>query len=281
MRDSRGRRIAQRQVPKLLSLVLFSYKPIQQVSFFELAVIILFLKFSGADLSVFFLFAEQAEAPGQVLDVEELNFSINDRAVYKFHYSFKDPWGFVHEDYSYVTRPGQRWTGDKVVVRFPAQFPEYSTLSFGDRSIFGYWDYLFLLAGLAIFAISLPSTLRNLKLLKHGRTGVATLLRKERTNTTINDQPVIKLVFNYKDDSGESHEFVIKTHKPRELTDDEQEKILFMPDRASQVVLLDSLPKSLEIHQDKIEFDVEASKRFLLAPGLTLAALIVSLLPVA
>lgn len=279
MRDSRGRRIQQRTIPGSLLITLFCYKSFAQVGFFFLAVTLVVLKFSGADASVFFLFAEEQKAQAKIVGVEEMNFTINERTVYKFHYSFSDPWGFTHEDYSYVTRPGRRWTGDTVTVTFPKEYPEYSRLSFGDRSLFGYWEFAFLLVDLVLLAISLPRSIKSLRLLKQGREGKAKLLRKEKTNTTINDQPVIKLVFSYRDDGGQTHEFTIKTHRPRALLDDDEESILFFPDEPKKVVLMDTLPPAVTIHHDKIDFDIKPSMFKLVAPSLSLLALIVLIIP--
>jgi len=109
-------------------------------------------------------------------------------------------------------------------------------------------------------------------LLKGGRLVTGRLVSKERTNTQINDQYVYRMTFAFQAlEDEQSYQVVTKTHTPEALEDEEQERILYLPQRPEMALLLDDLPGSGQVGpQGDIQALDASPLKFLILPGLTL-----------
>ena len=83
-------------------------------------------------------------------------------------------------------------------------------------------------------------------MLSQGRIAFGKLISTEGTGASINNRPVLKLTFNFKDEDGLDWDVTAKTHEPEDLRDEVEEPLLYDPNDPSTAVLLDNLPGSTE-----------------------------------
>ena len=85
--------------------------------------------------------------------------------------------------------------------------------------------------------------------------------------------PVYRLVFQFTDESGETHEATAKTQWADGLEDEEKEALLYDPRSPSRAVMLDDLPASLRVDESgNIQLE-SGGKRLLclLIPAITVS----------
>lgn len=80
------------------------------------------------------------------------------------------------------------------------------------------------------------------KLLVKGQVTEAKLAQKKATNVSVNNQTVYALTFAFSDESGQSHEVTVKTHKTGKFLDEKVELALYDPDHPEVCYLIDQLP---------------------------------------
>lgn len=218
-----------------------------------------------------------ASGQGMVTGWRRLNLSINDQPVYETSYAFEPGDGSRYSGASYETG-SHRNRGDAVPIEYRADDPAVSRIE-GMRSTPGglgvSFVYVFPLIGLVFVLFSIHRGLRARSLLAIGRLGHGTLLSKEPTNTTVNNQRVYKLTFEFEAEDGMTYQAVAKSHLPARLEDEAQERLVYDPRRPADAVLLDELPARPKITRDG-HFVADGTGQTVLAllnlvvPGLTL-----------
>jgi len=218
-----------------------------------------------------------ADGQGTVTRWRKLNFSINDQPVYETSYDFDLGDGHRYAGASYETG-SHRARGDVVAVQYRADDPTVSRIQ-GMRSTPGglgvSFVYVFPLIGLVFVLFSIHRGLRARSLLANGRLALGTLQSKEPTNTTVNNQRVYKLTFDFKAEDGVTYRAVAKSHLPARLEDEAQERLVYDPRRPDDAVLLDELPARPKFTRDgHVVADgagqVALALLNLVVPGLTL-----------
>jgi hypothetical protein len=202
--------------------------------------------FAGqADLTGWLRFAGQLEtAEGTLLLVESTASSVGEQTVWAHRYRFQGPDGQVREDVSY--REGSQGSaGDAITVEFPAGTPSVSRIVGQRRGVFPFGTAFVLLLPLVpgvLALIGLRTGLRRARLLRHGRVTDGEFVGKEATGASVNDQPVWKLNFRFRDEDGQEHHTSTKTHDAAALIDEPRERLLYDPRDTDRAELLDALP---------------------------------------
>lgn len=183
------------------------------------------------------------EVRGVITRCEDTNASENEREIYAHYYEFKTG-GQEYDGVSYSVGK-QSSPGDKVTVQFPPGRPSRSRIK-GMRTsafpIFVLFVVLFPLIGLCFLLSGFRKGRKAIRLLVNGEQASGVLKSKEPTNTKINNRPVYKLTFEFKDQTGQTHEATATTHEPERLQDDAEEPLLYDPLRPGYATMLDHLP---------------------------------------
>jgi hypothetical protein len=237
-----------RDVPLLLAVQLLVGGPIGFIGWF-------FLGFGMIFVWVFAMNTDPAatwafrgtllSAPGMVTSADNTHFSEGEDGptIFSYRYHF-DYAGKSYEGQSY--QPGApAEAGMAVVVEFPEGRPERSRIR-GMQSApmpaFALFVILFPLIGSLFVVGRWRAGWRNVQLLKHGHLTHGKLVSQEATNTTINDQRVYKLTFEFDTDAGHSSRISVNTHETQRLLDDPLETLLYDPTRPTRGTTLDHLP---------------------------------------
>ncbi len=170
--------------------------------------------------------------------------SINDVRVYETSYSFDHPAvGTVHGA-SYATGSWVE-SGRSVSVEYVPSDPARSRIE-GMRSNAGGLGTIFIFifpgVGLVLGLVGFRIGRRRLHLLSIGQVTRGTLLTSEPTSTRINNQPVMRLTFEFEAENGGTYQAVAKTHQTWGLEDDERELLVYDPRDPSRASMLDVLP---------------------------------------
>lgn len=195
---------------------------------------------------------ERGIVQGVITSAHETSASENETEIVYFQYEYKVD-GQTYGGESYTTG----WISDvdqNATVEYLKSDPSLSRLQSGRWSQFSPWIGLFVgifpAVGLAMALASLPHGLRSAKLLKYGRVAYGTLVSKEPTNTSVNEQTVYEFTFKFTAEStGREHFAKAKTHETEILEDEEQEPLLYLPSFPEHAVLFDNLPGSPTVDQ--------------------------------
>ncbi|MCI5207497.1 MAG: DUF3592 domain-containing protein [Candidatus Electrothrix sp. ATG2] len=228
-----------------------------------------------ADVSFLVFSGKLTTAQGMAIDSRETSASEGEASVYKNHYTFTDDSGKRIKGFSYATG---RWVkeGEPVTVEYPVGKPYYSRIQGMRKNMFGPAALLVLifpLTGLAFLLFGLRKAVRANKLLQDGILTTGTLLEKNRTNTTVNDQTVYEFIFGFKDRSGRKFTVSEKTHRTHLLRDDSEESLLYLKDNPNAAMMLDALPRSPKLGKqgDIAPGSLASAFRQLLIPLITLS----------
>jgi len=238
--------------------------------FFGFGMIFFWIFGAKADFSFIHFRGEVVTVQGISLGAYETSYSSNEVPVVENLFKFTDSFGDEWQGISYAT--GRYYNeGDEVTVEYPKGKPEYARIQGMRISMFGPWVLfvtIFPLIGLMFIVFGFKLGLKANRLLKKGIITQGKLVKKERTQTEINEQPVYKLTFIFKDRLGYEQEAIVKTYRTHELEDDKYETLLFMENNPEKVILADALPGKVKIDESGIIAGTSGSK-----------ALAVSILP--
>jgi hypothetical protein len=111
---------------------------------------------------------------------------------------------------------------------------------------------IFPIVGAALFATSTVRGLRQVALLRHGRPAGAHKVSSQATNTTVNNQPVIKYVYEFRADDGQTYQGTSRAISSEEIGDEDVEPVLYLPSNPNLSMLMDALPlrSTLDVGQD-------------------------------
>jgi len=217
--------------------------------FFGFGMIFVWVFGALADPTAWLVFRGTLEqAPGVVTRSESTNAKEDGSTIVAHDYEFTVG-GKKYRGTSYSLTKHLS-AGEKVTVEFPPGNPARSRIKGMRTSIFPVFVLfvvIFPLVGLGFIQSGFRRGWKAIRLLKHGEQALGTLKSKEPTNTSVNNRTVYKLVFEFTDQLGDTHEVVVKTHEPEHLEDDADEPLLYDPIRPTYAAMLDSLPGSPRI----------------------------------
>lgn len=143
--------------------------------------------------------------------------------------------------------------GQAVSIEYAPDQPEISHIQGLRTSPMGpavLFVLVFPLVGGIIAAVRFVRGLRTLRVLRCGKQARGKLVEKHPTNTRINNQTVYRLVFEFADESGNTHRAEARTHQTSRLEDDADELLLYDPGHPEQARLLDELPCAPRLEGD-------------------------------
>lgn len=209
---------------------------------------------------------------GFVTAVEATSMTEDDARVHRVRYEFEVD-DRPRSGASYTTH-GVPAEGARVEVEYVVADPSMSRIKGMRTAPFSAavaFVWIFPLIGLAFVAFGLRSGRNAVRLLEHGEHARGRLVAKEETNTTVNNQRVFKLTFEFEDAGGATHRAVARSHRVAALEDEDTEELMYDPHRDAAVVL-DALQGRPEIDADG-GFDTAR-------PGVAIAVLILPALAV-
>jgi len=169
-----------------------------------------------------------------VTTIEKSSFSINDDSVFAYSFSGHDVNGNEVTGTSYAFE-NQFKEDQTVTLKQTNFFGEKWKLEGANFSMcrnpmghYGLMIFLFPIVGVCVvfFGTILPG-LKHSSLVTYGELTLASFLRQESTNTSINDRTVQKLVFLFETPDGEQYEASLKTLEPEKFLSDTCRKIVF------------------------------------------------------
>ena len=173
-------------------------------AFFGFGMIFFWVFAMNADLSAFHFNKNTIETEGTAIRWQGTNSSENEVPVYKNYFLFTDEHGVEHEGISYAT--GRAVTaGELLTVEYPEGKPEYARIKGMRNSMFSsfvLFVVIFPLVGLIFILLGLRRSYHALRLIRNGEITEGELIGKELTNTKINNRPVYRMTFSYKDEQG-------------------------------------------------------------------------------
>jgi len=188
-----------------------------------------------------FLGATQ-QTSGIVVALRDTSASVNDQAVTKAIFSYKVN---EHEytSYSYSTRSLAE--GSTVEVEYRTAKPHLARIVGASRSLMG-WGVLFLLVLPAVALILLFFAMKNAqtiwRLAAYGRLTEGRLKKVEPTNMIVNDERVMRYIFEFHDGDGKPRACSNSTHDGEKYTDGATEKILYLTADPAVALPFDALP---------------------------------------
>lgn len=193
--------------------------------------------------------AETARVEGTVLGWSDTSVSVNEQPVVATHFEYRVD-GVVYEGASFAVDRAPD-PGTRVAVIYVVGDPKASKIDGMMAGQAPLWVIALLLifpaVGLLLVLLNLRRGGRELKALRHGRAARAVATGHRPTGTTVNEVPEYAVTFEYRDHLGQTHRVEQKTLSPEELLDEAEEPLLYLPDRPTVAVLLDSRPRVIEL----------------------------------
>ena len=237
-----------REVPGLVKLSCIFGGVFAQMGwiFFGLGMVFVWVFGPEVDLSPWWTAAYKFETTqGVVTDVRSSNFTINDQPVFAHTYVYFSPAGGQFTGVSHAT--GRKLDiNAEVEVQYATSRPLVSRIRGMRAKPAPIWVLamvgIFPLIGLVFILVALPPGIRGARLLSTGRLTDGRLLDVKATGTRVNRRPVMKMTFEFKDEAGQLHQTVAKTHEAEKLRDQKREALLYDPAKPTVAALLDNLP---------------------------------------
>jgi hypothetical protein len=210
----------------------------------------------NADLSGYYFDEEIEVVEGISLGANATNASENEIPVYATDYSFRTDDGIEYHGVSYATG---EWVeaGQTLRVEFPKGNPEISRIQGMRMKIFSpfvLFVVIFPGVGLVFILLGLRRSFRALRLLRNGVMTYGLLVSKKRTNVKINGRTVYKISFKYFDRQGGEYIYKLRTPVPYPLMDEDKEGLLYLRNKPSCAIMVDSLPAAAKLN-DKGELE--------------------------
>ncbi len=264
-----------RRVPTSLTLANL-FNGFSQIGWivFGFGMIFAWIFVGNADFSSVTFRGEHPQSRGKVIRVAETGSSVNNSAVVANHYEFSVA-GTRYQGVSYSTG-GRKAEGEEVTIEYDEDHPERSRIEGMRRAQFGpgvMFVSIFPLIGVLIVFFATRGGFRRNHLLRNGLLANGTLVGRERTNVTINDRPVWKLIFEYTARDGQKHEASASTTDTDRLEDEGQEPLLYDPANPSTAYVFDEIPARPEFEPNgELRGRLGAGIRASIIPGLVIAA---------
>lgn len=197
--------------------------------------------------------ASSAAAIGTVTQVRETDASENDEAVYEYDFTFRTRTETPVTAKSYAT--GRHWAeGDQVTVMYLPDKPTVAVFEGARRTIFPWWAAIFVgifpLIGGAMLLSGLFNGWRQIRLLEIGKIAYARSISAQPTNTSINNQPVLKYTYEFQADDGQTYTGASKSLPKAQLGDEANEPVLYFLSNPKRSMLLDTVPLRYALNTD-------------------------------
>ena len=109
---------------------------------------------------------------------------------------------------------------------------------------------IFPIFGAALFVAATVRGLRCVTLLRHGALAGARRISERATNIYVNDQPVIKYVYEFQAGFGRTYQGSSRAVLNEEIGDEDVEPVLYLPSNPRVSVLADALPLRFTLDVD-------------------------------
>jgi len=192
-------------------------------------------------------------ATATVTEVRETNSEENDVSVYEYRFTFRARNEAEIKGTSYST--GQIYSkGERVPVTYLPDKPTVAQLQDTRHTEFPWWTVLLVglfpfIGGVMLFAGTL-SGWRQVRLLALGRLAYARWINVTPTNTSVNDQPVMKYTFEFQAEDGQTYQGNSKSLPKAQLGDEANEPVLYLPANPDRAMLLDAVPLRYSLSAD-------------------------------
>lgn len=224
--------------------------------FFGFGMIFYWVFVGAADLESLFYFRGTLEtAKGHVTEAVETSYSEGGgkgrkgTPIWANHFEF-DYRGQTYRDVSYAVGRGLKF-GDRVTVEFPAGDPVHARILGMRCKPFSAWVMfvtIFPLVGMAFIAAGIRRGRKAVRLLRDGLLAPATMVKQERTNSSVNNRPVFKLHFEFTADDGQVYHATYRSHEPERFTDS-HEPLMYHPLNPEYALPLDAVPGRAEFDE--------------------------------
>ena len=183
-------------------------------------------------------------AVARVTAVEYTNSTENDVPVYAYRFVFRTRAEELVTARSFST--GRRYSvEDRATVHYLPDKPGVARLENTRRSEFpafaGLIVLIFPVIGLVLFAIGALRGWRDVMLLRHGQMVSARWLRSQMTNMRVNDQPVLKYIYEFQAEDGQTHTGSRRALPSPHVGDEAHEPVLYLPSHPAHSLPLDAL----------------------------------------
>lgn len=200
---------------------------------------------SASDFRSAFVFSDSdPRTTGELIARHATHSSANKRRIHEYVYHYQVD-GRRYEGRSFDTDNGAA-AGAAVTVQYAARDPASSRLEGMGLAPFGMHVALlvavFPAIGLGMLYFAVRRYRKYSYLVQHGVLTTGKVVRKEPTNTKINQQTVYRVFFQYKSGDGVLREAWVSTHQTDRLGDERQEPLVYDPERPDEAVLLDAMP---------------------------------------
>lgn len=209
-----------------------------------------------ADVSSLWRFSgDMLQATAVVTRVSDTNYSEGGSddtpgtPVYRVDYEFRDGSGITRQGVGYTL--GSKYAqGAPAAIEYRGDDPTVSRIIGERTSPAPLWILplvgLFPAVGLIMLFFGLREGVRRSALLGNGKLARGRLIDKSATNTTINNQRVMRYTFEFEVD-GAMHTAVAKSHVGFRLEDEEFEQVLYHPADPGRNYVVDALPGGVTI----------------------------------
>ncbi len=246
---------APRPVPPLLALAVLFGGLLQVMGwcFFGFGMIFVWVFVGNSDLVAQLLFrGPTVRAEATVTGTAETGSSEGEVRIHEVRYSYTHD-GLGYSGVAYTQEPEAFATGRTLELEVLRASPERSRVpglrmkEFGAGALF---TLLFPGIGLGLALAGLPRSLRVLRLLRLGTATTGRLVDRQRTGGSVNEKPIYRAIFEFRDLRGMVRLAEAKTHLVERLADEAEERLLYDPDAPGVAVMLDDLPAKTVIRPD-------------------------------
>lgn len=193
-------------------------------------------------------FNKAVTGEGVIDYVSSTNSSVNEETVMAFYYDYE----YNGQKYRGVSYSEELYfqEGQVVPILIVPDSPEDSKIKGMRTSTFAFYIILFIaifpLIGFLFMFFHLKRAFKQIGILGKGIVTFGTLVNKEATNTSINEQTVYKLFFEFTAENGQIYKAIGKTHQTYKLEDEGQEKLVYDPRKPEDAVMVDELPEAVK-----------------------------------
>jgi hypothetical protein len=191
---------------------------------------------------------------GAVTGVYGTNATENEVDVYEYRFTFLAQDGQEYTGKSYTT--GREWSrGSRVTIEYVTDEPSIARIMGARISTFSPWVLIVLIfpvSGGVMFFVSAVTGWRQVTLLRNGKIADARIRGTRSTRMEINDTPVLEYRYEIQTSMGEIFEGKSRALPTGRIGDEEVEPALYLPEKPSRSMLIDSLSLRYPLDVDSL-----------------------------
>jgi len=196
---------------------------------------------------------------GEVIKVEGTNSYSNDVQIFEYFYRYTVQ-GKIYENSSFATGKSNF---ANLKIQYLKESPEISRISGMNSGNFPVWILLFLsvfpIIGILMIFFGIKKRLVYLRILQVGKVTFGIYKRRETTGSSVNEQAVYRLFFDFIADDGKTYQAHGETHNTYKLEDEQFEPLVFNPQNPSEAIMIDGLPASV---RKAFATEIENAKKY-------------------